>query len=525
MPGQAMSFARIAPARSLAAQYSPAVKKILARAAASSILLVCVLGITHLAFQVPNLFLLDDVDYGDSYVLHDLQRFHKTGIIYHDLSRPPYTPSVYGPMLYVLFSLPGKSLTGENPFVGPRLIAILTFGLCILLIASITRALVGLRRGWIWAILLAGSITCMHLWVLQIRGDFPAILLSLAAVRLLLIGSPRAIVFAGILAGFVTLFKFTMVAALAAGIIWLLVRRLWMDLARFTIAGCVASAGLYLLWAVREPRMVAQILSLRIGHVDVAGEIASLHTVFTEPVVLLAIAAIPLFVRRISPRWGLLILFIAISFAIAGITDLHPGANINYFYEALFAAVPAAVLGVWRLLSWARRHFAAGLLISLVFIWQFAYPTGESLYHWKSDDGLHHVSAANARFRQLEEMLRGQHIFSTVERLALLDPEPALVSAFNWWAINPTAIYQRLGSSEFDVVLTRTPKASWRGIDHVQPGLRKAISDSYVPYCALNGILVQLPRERSGANADVFRDQLSRAGCMSVAANPKGFTW
>lgn len=501
------------------------VKHPLARVAAASIVFVCILGILQLAVQMPNLFRLDDVDYGDSYVLHDVQQFYKTGIIYRDLSRPPYTPTVYGPMLYVLYSLPGRYLTGENPFVGPRLIALLTFCLCIAMVISITRALVGLRWGWIWAILLASSITCMHGWVLQIRGDFPAIFLSLAAVRLLLVASPRSVMFAGILAGFVTLFKFTMIAALVAGALWLLVRRSWKDLARFAIAGCLSSAGLYLLWELREPRMLAQILSLRISHIDVAGDILSLHTVFTEPTVLLATAAIPLFVRRISPRWGLLILFGVISFAIAAVTDLHPGGNINYFYEALFATVPAAVMGISRLLSWARHHLAVGLLIALIFVWQFAYPTGQYLYHWRSSGGWHQVSAENARFRQEEEMLRGQHIFSTIERLALLDPEPALISAFNFWAINPTAIYQRLRRSEFDVVLTGTPKVTWRGIDHIQPGLRKAISESYVPYCAIDGILVQLPRERLSASADAIQGRLSRAGCLSVAANPKDFTW
>jgi hypothetical protein len=425
-------------------------------------------------------------------------------------------------MLYVLYSLPGRYLTVENPFIGPRLIAILTFCLCIAIVVSITRALVGLRRGWIWAIMLAGSITCMHGWVLQIRGDFPAILFSLAAVRLLLLGSPRAVVFAGILAGFATLFKFTMVAALAAGAIWLLVRRSWANLARFAITGCLASAGLYLLWSVREPRMVAQILSLRIGVVDVRGAIAILQTVLTEPTVLLAIAAIPPSVQRISSRWGLLILFAVISFTVATVTDLHPGGNINYFYEALFATVPAAVLGISRLLLWNRHHAAVGLLITLVFLGQFAYPTCDYLYRWMSRGGWHQVSAANRRFRHMEQLLRGQHIFSTVERLALLDPAPALVSAFNFWAINPTAIYDRLRRSEFDIVLTRTPAATWRGIDHVQPGLRNAISRTYTPYCTLDGILVQLPS--SGLGADPIRGRLSQAGCVSITV-PKDFTW
>lgn len=72
--------------------------------------------------------------------------------------------------------------------------------------AWIARALIPARFGVFWAALLGGSIACMYEWVFQIRSDFPGIFFDLAAIRLLLVGSPWVAIIAGLCAGLATQF-------------------------------------------------------------------------------------------------------------------------------------------------------------------------------------------------------------------------------------------------------------------------------------------------------------------------------
>ncbi len=487
----------------------------------AAILVSCFLSVAMLLAEFPSLFRLDEAGYGDSYVLYDVQQYLRSGVIYRDLSQPPYTPSSYGPLVYVLFSLPDRMVSFENPFLGVRLISVAAFFLCVATAVSITRQLVPERRGWLWGLLLALSIGCMYPWILQIRGDFPAIFCGLLAIRLLLTRSPRGIVLAGLCGGAATQFKFTMVAALAAGFLWLLARRSWLDLARFTGAGVFASAGAYALWSLREPRMIAQVTSMRLGVVDVSGCLQLLLWVFSEPVVLLSVVTIPLFLARVTPQWALLLLFAAISFGIATLTDLHPGGNINYFYESLFAIVPVATLGVFRMVVAARRSAAVEVLAVALMLLLYAFPAARNLYGhafiWR-DIGFGALDADNASFRRLQEALQGRRIFSTVERLALLDPAPALINAFQSWAVNLPPVLARVRSAEFDVVITTSTARTWRGINHIVPDLRREIAAAYAPHCVVRGSLLHLPRNRPPDSALV--QALSLAGCEPVAGQP-----
>jgi hypothetical protein len=388
-----------APRERPASQLLPAVQRMIANYAPglAIILFCCALWSALILNEGPRITLLDDAGYGDSYVAYDVQQYRISGVMYRDLSRPPYTPSVYGPLLYVLYSVPGRIRAWDNPFLGMRLVSVASFLLCIAMAVSIVRKLFPNRYAWAWALLLSGSIASMHLWVLQLRGDFPAIFLSLTAIRLLLVETPWAVLLAGACAGCATQFKFTMAAALAAGSLWFLGRRRWKDLARFASAGLLASAGSYALWAAHERRIIPQLASLRIGVVDIAGSISMIMSALSEPVVLLAIAAIPVIQWKTSPRSALLILFTVFSWVIAAVTGLHPGANINYLYEGLFALIPAAVLGVYEITALGRENTGLALFIAAVFVLGFAYPSGKALYkRYGPENRFRAVAADNA---------------------------------------------------------------------------------------------------------------------------------
>ena len=203
-------------------------------------------------------------------------------MIYQDPSRE--VPSVYGPMVYTLFAIPGRFKTGGNPLLPLRFVTIAAFLLCVAMAASITRALVPHRNFWLWSVLLALSFSCMSRWPLQIRGDFIAIFFSLAALRLLLSRSLAAALLAGACAGFATQFKFTYVAAILAGLLWLMANRRWKPLAVFAIGCALTSIGFYAFYIWREPWLLPNVLALRHPIVDYTGIARTLFEIGKEPV-------------------------------------------------------------------------------------------------------------------------------------------------------------------------------------------------------------------------------------------------
>ncbi len=474
--------------------------------------------------QVSGLFSLTDIGYGDSYVLYDVLRFQKTGVIYRDLSLPPYLPVQYSPLVYILYSLPGRIASFPNPFFGPRLVALAAFLLCVSIVMSLARSLIPWRSAWLWALLLASSIGAMRTWVLQLRGDFPGVFFDLLAIRLLFGQSRWMVLLAGLCAGFATQFKITFVAALVAGGLWLLYRRQWKDFAIFAAGGILSSLGVYSLFWTREHRMVHQITSLSPGVGDIPGLLKLMYHFVSQPVVLLAALAISPAILR-AGRWGLLILFTLVSFSIATLTGIQAGGNVNYFYEALFATVPAAVLGVRRLTARAGQNSGVGLFVTALFAFYLLPPTARDLYErMRPGGGPAAVRSGNQKFRQIENALRGQNIFSTVPRIALLDANPALTDPFllsylqRLGKFDPAPVIRRIRDGEFDVVVTLSKPEPWRGLSHIGPDLRRAIIASYRPHCVYSDyLLLHLPSNR--ANNSALEQSLAEIGCIPVVCD------
>src|SRR5262249_33658349 len=113
--------------------------------------------------QLAGLFRLAETEYGDSYILYDVLNFQKTGIIYRDLSLPPSLPAQSSPLVYRMYALPGV-ISADNPFFGPRLMALAAFLACIAMAASIARTLIPVGRAWLWGLCVAGSFRCMAYW-------------------------------------------------------------------------------------------------------------------------------------------------------------------------------------------------------------------------------------------------------------------------------------------------------------------------------------------------------------------------
>ena len=477
----------------------------------------------NFAQQATTLFQFNEIGYGDSYVLYDVLRFQRTGEIYRDLSLAPYLPAQYSPLMYIIYSLPGRFYRFVNPFVGPRLVALAAFLLCAGMAVAIGHALIQARYAWWWGVALTGSIGVMRDWVLQVRADFLSIAFGLLAVRLLLIESSWAVLLAGLCAGLAIQFKLTCVAAAVSGTLWLLIRRRWQQLGTFVIATTLTSVGLYLgLWAWQH-RMFGELMAMSPGIYEVRGYFRVVLKAMSEPVVLLAVTAVSAVFSNLTSRWGLLTLYISVSFSVAAVTDLQAGGNTNYFYEFLFALIPAAVLGGHRLLTAARSRIDVGLIATAlvafnflpVFIRDDAKPIIESVVRPNS------VRLKDQKFLRVAEVLQGRHFLSFIPRLALLDPQPALTDGFlltylhRIGKFDPKPILEGIDQHKFDLIVTATSPGEWRGIPHLDPELRAAINASYQPYCIYSEYLFRLPRSQSSHSAQA--QELGNLGCRPLS--------
>ncbi len=497
-------------------------KRISGSTIASILILICLISIPEYIVQGLSLFRLDEAGYGDSYILYDVLQFQKTGRIYRNLAEPPFLPAQYSPLVYVLYSLPGRVASWENPFVAPRLVAIAAFLACICLITSIVRVLFRSGLVWVWGLLLPFSIRLIPLWILQLRGDFPGLALSLLAIRFLLSDSRWAVPLAAVCAGLAVQVKFTFVAAASAGAAWLLVQRRWRDLARFIAFFAVSSLGLFLLYSLREPGMISQMLSLSPGVRNVGGNVVFMNKVAGELVILLSLVGLASMEWRASAKETLLALYLATSFMVAAVTAVQAGANTNYYWETLFASIPFAVLGVLRLMELAGRHTALGPALAVFLFIHSLFPVAMSAYEGVPTLKKGWVESGDDEMRKLSQVLAGSRMFSSFPRLALLDPNPPLTEPFllsylhRLEKVDLGPFTQPLLRREYDVVITYDSPHVYRNVNQLDPELRSAIASSYKPYCTFHHGLFHFP-DGVDPSTSILKGRLREIGCSPVS--------
>lgn len=482
------------------------------------ILLFCAVSTLRLTIQEGvGLFSLYEGGYGDTYVYHSVENYLQTGQIYKDLSNPFELPSVYGPFTYVLLSIPLRVIPWERSYVGPRLLILASFLVCLYLVASISRKLIHHRHAVPVSLLLAASFGVLQGWLTQLRGDFLSILFALLAIRLLLSNRPWAPALAGAAAGFALQFKFTYVAAATAGFLWLAYQRKWKALIAFSLAAALTSVGVYSLVLLREPHMLENIFALRSPVVEYRGVGSFLYHLATEPGLLLGLAVVPVLLLRRWPHWLLLALYFLISFCVAAVTGIQAGSNVNYFFEGLFAITPFATLGVF----WLRKRTTniGGVFLGLL-IWGLgvnpAVVSIATTIHKARD-----IPVQNRYLQNLRSAFAGLNVFSTVPRVSRLAPtvviaEPFLLSYLERAGKRDSAPWAaRIRRREFDLIVTPDQPASWRGVPHITPKIRAAIEESYQPFCACPHILVFSQRRENLDSS--LRLRFAAIGCRPVS--------
>ena len=330
-------------------------------------------------------------------------------------------------------------------------------------------------------------------------------------------------------AGLAVLVKFTFVAAASAGAAWLLVQRRWHDLARFIAFFAIASLVPLLLYSLREPQMISQMLSLSPGVRNVGGNVGFMIRIASELVTLLCLVGLGSMEWHMLAKETLLALYLAVSFMFAAVTAFQAGANINYYWEPLFASIPFAVLGVLRLIDLAGRHAALGPALAVFLFVHSLFPVAMRAEQAVPTLKNGWVESGDDEIRKLSQVLAGSRIFSSFPRLALLDPNPPLTEPFllsylhRLGKVDLEPFTQPLLRREYDVVITYDRELSWRNLNQLHPELHSAIASSYKPYCTFHRALFHFP-DSVAPSTSILKGRLREIGCSPIS-DEAGNNW
>ncbi|HEV8455449.1 MAG TPA: hypothetical protein VGQ24_11180 [Gemmatimonadales bacterium] len=467
-----------------------------------------------------------DARYPDSAVLLVVAHLVKTGHIYSDINLPPYLPSVYGPLYYLLLSLPYRLavMLGTDPMVFLR-ITTLIFALgCLGMIVAITRR-IGASPG---TGLLAALLAVERMWeggaaTVSLRPDLVGLFFALLGVFLCLDEARRGVLTAGAVSvGVALLCKQTFVAAPVAIFLWLLWRRRFRAAAWWVLVTGLTVGGGYALFIWREPLSLQLIsaLSRPIREYRGALQIAldAGHRL-TAPLFFLGLLYLW---RHRDDRTVLLMLYILLAWCVALATIVQIGGAANYFYEPLMASAPlAAGVLIWLDREQRRSTVPLSVLLALLQV-TFLKPRLEraaaatrGIYFYKVQGH----AEKKARWERFRSVLAGRRLLARDPEIAAWSSPPVMPDPFlnrvlemaGKWSSAPIVRAVEQGSYEAVVVPDGAMEETegFRGLLPWNLDLVASIRRRYELVCMMDQTDVWLPRGRSE-----LRQLLPSADCV-----------
>ncbi len=464
------------------------------------------LSVETLVDRLVHLQLRESVGYGDGYVFATVAGLDKSAIIYPPIPRSDGAPVLYSPLLYYCLWLGTKASPSHFPLLGPRLLELASYLGALAVSMWLARQLIPLRSAAAWTALWLASMTCTRPWILQLRADFAGIFFALASTSLLLAwhGTRRGFLpfAAGAAAGLAFHFKITFLAAAAAGLIWLLWAGYRKAAAQFAATAAMLSLGGYALFALTEPGMLPNMLSIAnvpktwVGLTDIA------RTFLLQPLFLLGLCGLPIVLAALRhfPRgkWALLSLHFLFATAIAALSILQAGANANYFYESLFLLGPVITWAAFRL--YHDRPGIAPAYTCLLLLFFIAYPRPFDFprlfrEQWSA------IQERNLRHDLLRELCRNFSALSFDQDLNPLTtyrelPEPYIMNHRHLAGSQDfSALIQRIERRRYDFIVAFPPEAKFRGYPLMAAPVGAAISRHYIRHCESGSFFIWLPPE------------------------------
>jgi hypothetical protein len=465
-----------------------------------------------------------DVGYPDSATLLRIDDLFRSGHLYPDINKPPYLVTMYGPLTYVLLGIPYTvaQAAGLDPQLLVRLGVVGAVCVCLLLVFSTSWQMHRSRPvAWL-CILFAVSTTPLAQWTTQIRGDFLAVGCSLASIYLLM--SPNRnlrVLGSSIFAGIAILIKSTFISAPVAIVLWCLYKRQYREGALWVAVFACLTVGGYAIALWREPLMLDHLMALRHPVLEYRGALELLWVALSQPVVPFAALGFFLIVKNRATGSLLFALYWLTSWAVAIITIVHVGANINYFWEPLLSSAVLAGAGLYDLCRKDRRVPVVITWFLLLLLVRAFSPTLKSdIYYLRiSYATLVDYKARKAGWDGLEAIVTGRRFLSTIPDLATHASPPEVMDPYlnaslalgGTWSFAP--IVAKLDTSAYDFVAIESGQASgvpvYRGLEIWSEEMWSALKRSYTPSCVFDGIAFWLPKR----DPTQFLSDLAAIGC------------
>ena len=465
-----------------------------------------------------------DVGYPDSATLLRINDVVRSGHIYPDFNRPPYLVTIYGPLTYVLLSVPYRQALamGIAPEVPVRLCVFAAFCLCVFLIFLISRQVNGTGGIAGLCALFAMSALPIARWTTQVRGDFLALAFALLSVYLLLIAKDRRLSTASaICAGIAPLIKLTFLAVPAAITGWLIYRRRFKEAALWSTCFAFTVIGGYAFFGWREPLMLQHIAALRHPVLEYRKALGILWFAMSQPVVPFAVIGGFLALRKHTPEKLLVLGYSLVAWLVGLLTIPQVGGSINYFWEPLLVSSVLAGPGLLGLQRKANRSpIVVGVALFILLLKSFAPDLRNDLNYLKECHAeVKDHRADKAKWEAFLSVISGRRLLSDVPAVTIQSaipemPDPYLNSTLELhgkWNSRP--VVAEIDAGVFELIVIGKPDTGtpgrYRGVPYWSDTISQAIDRAYAPACVFEQMEVWLPRQ--GANAILPR--LSAIGC------------
>jgi hypothetical protein len=470
-----------------------------------------------------------DVGYPDSADVLTVGELVHSGHLYPDFTRPPYLVTLYGPLTYLVPAAPYAlaQTAGVTPQIFLRLAEVFALLVCLWLVYRVAHRLYRSRSvAWV-SVLFAASAAAFASWTTQIRGDLPAVAVSLFAIYLALRAErPSQTVTAAAAAGLALLTKQTFCAAAIAIVLWLLTLRRFKDAAVCAIVTCLTVAFGYAIVLWREPLGLKHLAAIAHPTLNPAGAGALLLEAALQPVTPFAVLGAVLVLRKAS-RGGLLVLFYcAAAWLVAILTILQAGANFNYFWEPLVCSALLAGPQFCELQHKTSRISRANLAIFATVLCGLLIPAllHDFYYLRRLPREIRAYQGGKAKWQSFAAAVSGKRLLSTFPDVAVLSSSPEMPDPFlntlleRHGAWDPRPVIGAIDAGAYDLIVIGPNEAAaprnYRGFPLWSESIWKAVRRSYKPGCAFDEMEAWLPKASPGS----LPQALLAIGCEPVAA-------
>jgi hypothetical protein len=467
-----------------------------------------------------------DVGYPDSAVILRVSEFVQTGHLYPAVTQPPYYPTLYSPLGYVIYSVPYRLAVhySLNPDGAFRLTGLVFFlGSLVLVFFIIRRLGLPIQFGLL-GVLFAASGTELRLWPMQARPDMMALCFALLGLWLCL-GSERRweLTLAAIFAALALLCKQTFVAMPVAVFLWFLIRRRFMTAVCWAVGVASLVVTVYGFFIIREPLAWQHFAVLSRPIFEFRDGLRILLRAIFETKSVFFLFGAYFLLRRHVAKAHLIILYGLLAWIAAVLTLPQAGGAINYFFEFWAASAILAAPGLIELNRQLPRTPVGITGLLLVLMLFFFVPKLRNDVASIRDS--HQVNLDYARtqadWNQFHSALVGKRLLAfepLITRWSRIPevPDPFLAATLvrkGTWSSAPVVrniddgIYEAIVSQDVD---------HYRGVTNPDPSFTEAIEQHYHPACNILEYTIWLPAQGSPG----LYQHLVQAGCEPVGKNP-----